>query len=902
MPLSAGTRLGPYEILAPLGAGGMGEVYRARDSLLKRDVAVKVLPAYCSRDPERLRRFQIEAESAASLSHPNIVSIFHVGNDDGTHYIVTELLVGATLRERLCRGRMGLREVLDFVVQIARGLAAAHAVGIVHRDLKPENLFIAKDGHIKILDFGLAKLEPAKAASADGTTVTMQQQTSPGYVLGTVGYMSPEQVKGQPADVRSDIFSFGLVLYEMLTGQRAFAEATPAETMSAILGEDPPPISQTAPACPPGLQKTVDRCLMKDPDQRIQNALDLAFVLEALSGSSSAAVPAGRQMLSGRNWKRIVPALAAIAIAAVALGWWTFPAATRFVRSTRSTDAMPLRLEVRLANAATFAVSPNGQMLAFVAAGENRRNVISIRAFNSPELRELPGTEDATGAPIFWSPDSRFVGFQARNKLKKIDVSGGKLPQEICETSAVVLGGAWNRADVIVFGTPDGVMQVPAAGGVPALVTAAKNRDEAHAFPSFLPDGRHFIYIRARQEIGIYVGSLDAKPDQQSSKRMLATTVMASYVASHDQAPGRLLFMREGSLWAQSFDAKRFELFGEAVPVARHVSRFLLSAAFSASETGILAYRSSFTNTRLSWFDRQGKELGDLHESIASTHVVDLSLSLDGTQLATTRVNPNSADLGVALWITDLSRGVSTRLSSEQLMSGSPVWSADGRHLAFSVTRPGGTAIIQKASNGGGGEQLLVGISPDEKFPNDWSGDGRALLYTRREPGKNASLWLVDMANRPNQPAAPTPFADSEFNNGQGQFSPDRRWVAYTSDESGRSEVYVQELASSQGTRVKTQVSRDGGREPHWRQDGRELFYLSADGKVMSLKLSAGPMFKASIPQPLFQVADIRGALGIAAYHWGVTPDGKRFLIARDPSSSEPISIVVNWPTELNLR
>jgi eukaryotic-like serine/threonine-protein kinase len=902
MPLSAGTRLGPYEILAPLGAGGMGEVYRARDSLLKRDVAVKVLPSYCSRDPERLRRFQIEAESAASLSHPNIVSIFHVGNDDGTHYIVTELLVGATLHERLCRGRMGLREVLDFGVQVARGLAAAHAVGIVHRDLKPENLFIAKDGHIKILDFGLAKLEPAKAASADGMTVTMQQQTSPGYVLGTVGYMSPEQVKGQPADVRSDIFSFGLVLYEMLTGQRAFAKATPAETMSAILGEDPPPISQTAPACPPGLQKTVDRCLMKDPDQRIQNALDLAFALEALSGSSSAALPAGRQMLSGRNWKRMVPALAAIAIAAVALGWWTFPAAIRYVRSTRSTDAMPLRLEVRLPNAATFAVSPNGQMLAYVAAGENRRNVIWIRALNSPELRELPGTEDATGAPIFWSPDSRFVGFQARNKLKKINVSGGKLPQEICETSAFVLGGAWNRADIIVFGTPDGVMQVPAAGGVPALVTAAKNRNEAHAFPSFLPDGRHFIYIRAPQEIGIYVGSLDAKPDQQSSKLMLATTVMASYVASHDQAPGRLLFMREGSLWAQSFDAQRFELFGEAVPVARHVSRFLLSAAFSASETGILAYRPSFANTRLSWFDRQGKELGDLHESIASTDVVDLSLSPDGTQLATTRRNPNSADLGVALWITDLGRGVTTRLSSEQLMNGSPVWSADGRHLAFSVTRPGGTAIIQKASNGGGGEQLLVGISPDEKFPNDWSGDGRALLYTRKEPGKNGSLWLVDIANRPNQPAAPAPFADSEFNNGQGQFSPDRRWVAYTSDESGRSEVYVQALASSQGTGAKTQVSRDGGREPHWRQDGRELFYLSADGKVMSLKLSAGPMFKASIPQSLFQVADIRGALGITAYHWGVTPDGKRFLIARDPPSSEPISIVVNWPAELNLR
>jgi eukaryotic-like serine/threonine-protein kinase len=901
MPLSAGTRLGSYEILAPLGAGGMGEVYRARDSLLKRDVAVKVLPAYCSRDPERLRRFQIEAESAASLSHPNIVSIFHVGNDEGTHYIVTELLVGETLRERLRRGRLGLREVLDFGFQVARGLAAAHAVGIVHRDLKPENLFIAKDGHIKILDFGLAKLEPAKAASADGVTVTMLQQTSPGYVLGTVGYMSPEQVKGQPADVRSDIFSFGLVLYEMLTGQRAFAKATPAETMSAILGEDPPPISQTAPACPPVLQRIVDRCLRKEPDQRIQNALDLAFALEALSDSTSATLPAGRQMASSKNWKRMVPALAAIAVAAVALGWWTLPAAIRFVRSTRSTDAMPLRLEVRLPNAETFAVSPNGQMLAFVVAGENRHNVIWIRALNSLELRELPGTEDATGAPIFWSPDSRFVGFQASNKLKKIDVSGGKLPQEICETSAFVLGGAWNRADVIVFGTTDGVMQVPAAGGVPALVTAAKNRNEAHAFPSFLPDGRHFIYIRAPQEIGIYVGSLDAKPDQQSSKRMLATTVMASYVASHDQAPGRLLFMREGSLWAQSFDAQRFELFGEPVPVARHVSRFLLSAAFSASETGILAYRSSFANTRLSWFDRQGKELGDLHESIASTHVVDLSLSPDGTQLATTRVNPNSPDLGVALWITDLGRGVSTRLSSEQLF-GSSVWSADGRHLAFSVTRPGGTAIIQKASNGGGGEQLLVGISPDEKFPNDWSGDGRALLYTRREPGKNASLWLVDIANRPNQPAAPTPFADSEFNNGQGQFSPDRRWVAYTSDESGRSEVYVQELSSSQGTGVKTQVSRDGGREPHWRQDGRELFYLSMDGKLMSLKLTAGPMFKASIPQPLFQVADIRGALGITAYHWGVTPDGKRFLIARDPLSSEPISIVVNWLTELNLR
>ena len=748
---------------------------------------------------------------------------------------------------------------------------------------------------MKILDFGVAKLEPAKTASAEGETVTSEQQTSPGHVVGTAGYMSPEQVRGEAVDGRSDIFALGLILYEMLTGQRAFHKPTSADTMSAILNEDPSPISQLAPGIPPALQYVVHCCLEKNAEKRFQNASDLAFAMEALSDSSSTMVAAPTPASAWRSsWRTAAVAVVVVALVA-ALAWLAW-----LRHSVDRSASLRMRLELRLPSVDFFALSPNGEQIATAAPGADGRNVIWIRALNSFDSRALPGSEDTTGI-MFWSFDSRYVVFQAGNKLKKIEVAGTRPPQVICE-APFVLGGSWNRADVIIFGNYDGIMQVPAAGGVPRFVTTGRGShfNDVHVFPSFLPNGRQFVYLDMGEKPGIYVGSLDAKPKEQSTKRIVETGVMSGYVAPRDGTPGRLLFMKEDSLFAQDFDAKRLELTGEPVPLARGVSKFLASAAFSASQTGILAYRTGFRTSRLSWFDRNGKELGDLHESAPQGYVDDVSLSPDGTHVATTQIKPTATDLGVALWITDLSRGVSTRFSFEQVPQGSPVWSADGRHLAFGTTRPGGMAIVETPVNSSSGEHLLVAASPDEKSPNDWSAGGQSLLYTRHESGKNTGLWLADLTRNADQPGITRPFVDTEFNEGQGQFSPDGLWVAYASDESGRSEIYVRSFPKSQETEIKTQISRDGGHDPRWRRNGRELFHISNDGKVMSVKVKSGPAFQAEAPETLFQVQHVHPKPeGFLGFRWAVSPDGDRFLIAREPPSTEPISIVVNWPAEM---
>jgi Tol biopolymer transport system component len=893
MPLPRGSRLDFYEVIAPLGAGGMGEVYRARDTSLKRDVAIKVLPSGGWTDPERLHRFEFEAQAAAALNHPNIVSIFHVGRHDGSPYIVTELLQGETLRERLRRGRIPLREALDIGIGIARGLAAASAAGIVHRDLKPENIFLTKDGRVKILDFGVAKVDASRTTAGESETLS-HQLTSPGHVVGTVGYMSPEQIRGEAADPRSDIFALGLILYEMFTGQRAFHKGTTAETMSAILNEEPPLISQLSPTIPQALQHIVHCCLEKIPDRRFQNASDLGLALEALQDSSGTSVPA-LTAASGRRWPwRTTAMVAAVAVVLLtaALAWLAW-----LQRSSERSEGVAMRLELRLPSVDFFSLSPNGEQMAFVAPGADGRNVMWVRALNSFSPRALQGSEDTTGL-MFWSSDSRYVAFQAGSKLKKIEVAGPKPAQVIC-AAPFVLGGSWNRSDVIIFGTYDGIMQIPATGGVPTIVTTTHvtHYNDAHVFPSFLPDGRQFVYLDVGEKPGIYVGSLDVKPEKQSTNRVVETGVMSGYVAPHNGTPGRLLFMREDSLFAQDFDAKRLELTGEPVPLAQGVSKFLLSAAFSASETGILEYRTGFYRSRLSWFDRNGKELGDLHGSAPQGYVDDVSLSPDGTHVASTQINPTARDLGVALWITDLNRGVSTRFSFEQVPQGSPVWSPDGRRLAFGTTRKGGMTIVEKVVNGNGAEHLLVAETPDEKYPDDWSAEGE-LLYTRRESEQNTGLWLADLTRSGDRPATVRPLIDSKFNEAQGQFSPDGRWVAYASDESGRWETYVRSF--SQETEIKTQISRDGGHDPRWRRDGRELFYLSNDGKVMSVKVKSGSVFQAEAPEPLFQVQHIHPRPeGFLGFRWSVSPDGKRFLIVREPPSTEPIYVVVNWPAEM---
>lgn len=900
MALAPGTHLGPYEILTLLGTGGMGEVYRARDTRLDRDVAIKVLPAELSADSSRKHRFEREAKIISSLSHPNICVLYDVGNQNGTEYLVMECIEGDTLAKRLERGELPTEQLLKIGTEIAGGLDKAHRSGVIHRDLKPGNIMLTKTG-AKLLDFGLAK--PA-VPSPNAITLTSAAKATPvtdqGIVVGTFQYMSPEQVEGKELDGRSDIFSLGAVLYEMLTGQRAFQGKSQLSVASAILDKEPTPLNTLKPLTPPSLDHVIRRCLAKDPDERWQTARDLALELKWMVESVSQAEPLAPTRQPRTRWRRLA------VVAAVFLGFALALNAFLYWGKTPRLAA-PVRFEIPVpAGSLNFALSPDGRQLAILAPGPDGRRLIWIRALDSLETRPLPGTENVYGPHAFWSPDSRFVAFQSGSKLKRIDISGGP-PQTICDTSASVLGGAWNKDDIIIFGTDGkGIMQVSAWGGVPTFLTTTGGRNEIHAFPSFLSDGRHFVYLRAPENSGIYIGSLDAKPEQQSSKRILATSLMAVYAPSSDAGSGRLFFMRDGTLLAQMFEERRLELVGEPTPVAEQVGTFLLSAGFSASANGVIAFRAGKSATALSglsWYDRQGKELGDAGESGTFSYD-DLALSPDGTRVAATRIDPKSLGASQVIWLLDLVRVVSARFTFDLSPDLAPVWSPDSSRVAFTAARAGGTGIYQKAANGAGKEQVLVSPTDDAKFPNHWSRDGRFLLYTQQDAKTNADLWVLPLTGDGVPSGEPMPFANTEFSEGQGQFSPDTHWIAYASDESGRVEVYVQPFPTPPGGGSKTPVSSDGGNQPRWRRDGKELFYLSLDGKLMAVDVTEGPIFKGGSPKPLFQLpaTSVYNSAALDVFRWDTTPDGKRFLINTAKTSSEPLTVILNWTAELKKK
>jgi eukaryotic-like serine/threonine-protein kinase len=898
MSLAPATRLGPYEIVALLGAGGMGEVYRARDTRLDRTVAIKILPAHLSSDPARKQRFEREAKTISNLNHPHICVLHDIGSQNGMDYLVMECMEGETLAKRLEKGAQPLEQVLKYGAQIADALDKAHRSGVVHRDLKPGNVMLTSTG-AKLLDFGLAK--PA-APVLTGATLTAATEPSPvtaeGTVVGTFQYMSPEQIEGKELDGRTDIFSLGAVLYEMLTGQRAFQGKSQLSVASAILEKEPAPISSIKPLTPPSLDHAIRRCLAKEPERRWQSAADLAGELQWIgeSASQTGTFASRGQGKVARHWLPCsVAGLLGVTAALIAILHW----------GRRPPVAEPVRFELPLPPGnLSFTVSPDGRQLAFPVPGPDGR--IWIRPLDSLEAHFLPGTENVQ-TPVFWSPDSRFIAFQTENKLKKIDVSGGP-PQPICDISGIALGGAWNRHGTIIFGTVgNGIMQVPAAGGVPTLVTATSGRNEIHVFPSFLSDGRHFVYLRAPENTGVYVGSLDLKPDQQSSKRALATPVMALYAPSCEAGMGRLLFMREGSLLAQPFDERRLEPAGEPILFAEHVASFLLSGAYSASSSGVLAYRPAKTGpglSELTWYNRQGKELSVAGEPGNTYAYFDLALSPDATIVAASRIDLSVAGSEQGIWLLDLARGVSTRFTFDPAPDLSPVWSPDGSRIAFAAARAGGTGIYQKASNGAGKERVLLRATDEAKVPNDWSRDGRFLLYSQQDRRTKADLWALPLASDGTPAGAPILFANTEFNEDQGRFSPDGHWIAYVSDESGRSEIYVQPFLAATDGGSKTQVSRDGGDQPRWRSDGKELFYLSLDGKLMAVNVAEGPTFRAGVPESLFQALVVRGRrqslLGVL--RWDVAPDGKHFLINTVKTSSEPLTVVLNWTAELKKK
>ncbi len=892
MALASGARIGPYEILSAIGAGGMGEVYRARDPRLGREVAIKVLPSGFSVDPVRLHRFEQEARAAAALNHPNILAVHDIGTHDGSPYIVSELLEGETLRARLESATgtptpLPPRKAIDYGIQIAHGLAAAHDKGIVHRDLKPENLFVTLDGRVKILDFGLAKLieiSPALAGTGPSEVQTKPGHTDAGVMLGTMGYMSPEQVRGQTADHRADIFAFGAVLYEALSGARAFAGATPADTMSAILHTDPPDLPTAGSPIPAGLARIVDRCLEKSATARFQSAHDLAFALEALSSQSSSAdavMPAATSRARLGRRERVAWTMAGLAaVTAIALAVMLF-------RGAPVNDAPLMRVDLAVpatSDPASMAISPDGRRIVF-SATSNGKTQLWLRSLDSTTAQPLAGTENAT-LP-FWSPDSRTIGFLDASGLKRADIAGGT-PQALIPIARG--GGSWNRDGVIIIKSGqnigDGIGRLSATGHDAVAVTHPDARHTSHSSASFLPDGRHFLYFAsAGTEPGVYVSALDSSED----RRLLQADTLAVYAP-----PGYLLFVRNGALFAQRFDAKALQVVGDPVQLAQQVATGAGLPAVSVSATGLVAYRGEASPQRrqLVWFDRSGKQV-DTVGAPDDASPNGPQLSPDGKQIALTRTVDGNADI----WLIETARGVATRFTFDPGTDVTPVWSPDGTRVAFgSLHGKSVFSVYQKLASGAGTEELLF-----DQFPTlvtDWSSDGRFLLLRPAYPKTGRDLWAV-----PTEGARrPFPIVNTQFEERDGQFSPDGRWVAYASNASGRFEVYVQPFPTPSG---KWQISTMGGNQPRWRRDGKELFYIAPDGMLTAVPIAVAPdgrTMEAGRPTALFTPHIVLVNPAAGGHLYAVAPDGQRFLVdvSTGETNNAPITVMTNWTAALN--
>jgi serine/threonine protein kinase/Tol biopolymer transport system component len=894
---TAGLQVDQYRIESKLGEGGMSTVYLATDTRLRRQVAIKFLSDNLA-DSEARRRFQREAQMASSLNHPHIVTVHDVGEFAGRQYIVMECVDGGTLKDWAKEKKRTPKEIAELLTGVGDGLATAHEAGMLHRDVKPTNILIARNGYAKLADFGLAKLAPAERIEVDPSSSQLPSQK--GAILGTIAYMSPEQASGEALDSRSDIFSFAVVLYELLSGKRPFGGRTDLEVLKTIIHGDPPPWNEDTPAA---CRIMVEKALEKNPAERYQSMREMVVDLKRAQRSGSAALPlpletASVPVRTHRPW---------LAWATVAVFLVAFAVLTLIHFHERPLVPRPVQFQISppgtLLQVGPFAVSPDGRHLAFAATGSDGIARLWIRDLDSLEVRVLSDSHPATVKysgivpPFFWSDDSRFIGFQAGGKLAKIKISGGPA-QALCDVHGTVVGGSWNREDVIVFAdSARGLMQVSAAGGVASpLTTFDPSRQEVvHVLPFFLPDGRHFLYLRASsspENSGAYVGSANTKPEEQGSKRMLATTSAPVFVPSLDSDSGQVLFVRQGTLMAQPFDAHRLELSGEPVPIAEQVGSYLDYGFFSASNNGVLVYRSDAGQIyQPTWIDRQGKVLATVAEP---GRYNSLALSPDGRRVAVSRTNPQNTP-NWDVWLLDVGRNTSTRLTYEQVRAASPVWSADGSSVIFDSIRADDVNLYLKLASGAGGERLLLQSNDGYKYATSSSRDGRFLLYTVENPKTKGDLWVLPL----NGDHKPIPFLRTEFNESSGQFSPDGHWIAYTSDESGDDEIFVREFSSdsaqeSRDAAGKWLISKGGGTDPRWRGDGKELFYVASDGKLMSVDISTKPVLEAGKPRPLFQLPP--GFVG-----GGVTPDGRRFLIGVPvaQSASVPFTVVLNWQTIL---
>jgi eukaryotic-like serine/threonine-protein kinase len=881
--LSSGARLGPYEIVSPLGAGGMGEVYRAMDTRLGRDVAIKVLSSNLSSSPELRQRFEREARTISQLSHPHICALYDVGREGETEFLVMEYLDGETLADRLARGPLPIEQTLRFGIEIADALDKAHRQGIVHRDLKPGNVMLTKSG-VKLLDFGLARLTAPPSGVMSGlsmlpTTPKGSDLTAEGTILGTLQYMAPEQLEGKEADGRTDIFALGCVLYEMVTSRKAFAATSQASLIGAILHKDPEPISQFEPMTPRGLDRAVRRCLAKDPEARWQSARDLALELAEATRPEESAAPtsARRQPRSGTLGWAVAAALVLGLIGILAAPWRPRSAPP---------PATKLRFTIPPPPESSFqgmlALSPKGEALALVVMGSDGRDRLWIRSLDSLEARPLEGTEGAEYP--FWSPDGRSLAFFAYDKLKRIEISGGS-PRSLCD-ARTPRGGSWSSSGVILFSANvgSGIEVVSEAGGEPRSLAhlTTTRAGGAGRWPSFLPDGRHFLYqvVLADPKVaGLYVGSLDST----ETTRIAAADSGALYAP-----PGYLLYRSGDRLVSQAFDPQRLRFIGDPLPLVEDVwwdGNSTLATAFSVSANGVIAYQTGgLSMSRLVSYDRSGKELGAIGPPAAYFEPV---ISPDGRWLVVSRADPKKTALS-EIWTADLVRATQTRFSDPRVNAATAIWSPDGRRIAFSAITSG--EVLVKDAHSAGKPKLLFQL-PAFSPLDDWSRDGRYIFY-------EAIDWKTfhfDIGVRDLQTGTSRPLIATSSNEFGAALSSDGRWIAYQSDESGTDEIYVQSFPAGN---ERQQVSTGGGTQPRWRRDGRELFYVSFDRKVMTVDIPAGKELEAGKPHALFQTRIL--PLVEARNHYDVTPDGQRFVInsRRREDANFPITVVVGWEPE----
>ncbi len=872
MPLGPGARLGPYEILSAIGAGGMGEVYRATDTTLGRQVAIKVLPESVASDPERIARFEREARTLASLNHPHIAQIYGLERSSGVQALVMELVEGEDLSQRIARGPIPLDEALGIAKQIAEALEAALEQGIIHRDLKPSNIKLTPDGVVKVLDFGLAKLNDPNASNAANvpnalsvspTITSPAMMTGAGVLLGTAAYMAPEQAKGRPADKRSDLWAFGCVIYEMLTGKRPFGGDDISETLAAVL-RDPPDWSALPSNTPRQIQTLLRRCLEKDRAHRLDSAAAARLEIDDALNAPATETGDVSRTRAAVGW--IAAALFLIAAAVLALVHFreAAPAAPPEMRLEITTPSTPAPLE--------FALSPDGRYIVFVASGGGPQR-LWLRALDKTDAQPMAGTEGADYP--FWSPDSRSIAFTAAGKLLRIDIGGGS-PQILASVASVVRSGAWNADGTILFNSFSGLSRVAASGGNPSEVTRPAPGQTEHRHPTFLPDGRHFLFevTGTPEAAGLYLGSLDgAQP-----KRLTAADSHGAYLSS-----GVIAFVRDTALMTQRLDLTRGELTGDPVEVADPVgTNVTLYGGFSISADGRIAYRGGGeAQGQLRWYDRTGKALGVAGAEAALFYP---ELSPDGRRVAIQRTTQANGDV----WLMDLVRGGMTRFTFDPALDNAPVWSPDGTRIAFYSARNGPINLYVKPANGTSAEQLLLD-TPIIKVPQDWSRDGRFLVYYEVNPKTGRDLWVLPVTGSDRKPI---PIITTPFDELNGQFSPDGRWIAYETNESRRFEIVVQPFPSAT---AKWQVSTGGGVQPRWRADGKELYFIAPDGKMMAASVTAGASFVAGTPRSLFSVTVVPSP-GTNKQQYAVARDG-RFLINEptEQSSTTPITLILNW-------